>query len=298
MKLAPQRGSCFFVEILGLSILSGISYGMVLFLAAVGLSLVFGFMGILNLAHGVIFMLGGYVGTTVAKATGNFIFGLLAGAGSAGLVGLLIERGVLRHLYKEVLGQILVTLGFVYIITNLTIWIWTAVPQPAFVPPILAGSVSTGRFMFPIYRLAIIPIGIAICFCLWWLQEKTKVGAIIRAGMDDAQMTSALGINLTPIILGSFVFGSALAGFAGVVGTLLTRSVEPMTGIEMLFIALAVVVVGGVGSIQGTLAGALLIGTIHNLVATYFPELAMFTMYLVMVLILLVKPTGLLGRTV
>lgn len=286
------------MEILGLSILSGISYGMVLFLAATGLSLIFGFMGILNLAHGVIFMLGGYIGITVAKATGNFIFGVVAGTFSAGIVGLLMERGFLRHLYKEVLGQILVTFGFVYVITNVAMWIWSPVPQPAFVPSILAGSVSTGKFMFPIYRLAIIPIAIAICFGLWWLQEKTKVGAIIRAGMDDAQMASGLGINLTPIIVGSFFFGSALAGLGGIIGTLLTGSMEPITGIEMLFMALAVVVVGGVGSIQGTLVGALLIGTSHNLVATYLPELAMFTMYLVMVIILLIKPRGLLGRAV
>jgi branched-chain amino acid transport system permease protein len=286
------------MEKLGISLLSGITYGMVLFLIAAGLSLVLGFMGVLNLAHGAVFMVGGYVGLTVAEATGNFIFGVLAGSFASGMVGLVIERGFLRHLYKQVLEQVLVTFGFVYIIANASLWVWGPIPKPAFVPSLLAGSISTGEFQFPVHHFALIIIGAATCFGLWWLQEKTRLGAIIRAGMDDAQMTSGLGINLTPITIGAFLFGSALAGFAAVVGALFLGFMDPTTGTRLLFVALAVVIVGGVGSVEGALVGALLIGIIHTLAATYISELAMFTMYIVMILVLLFRPRGLLGRTV
>ncbi len=286
------------MEAVLVTLLNGISYGMVLFLIAAGLSLVLGFMGILNLAHGAIFMVGGYVGIAVAQATGNFIYGVLAGILASGLLGLLIERATLRYLHKQVLEQVLVTFGFVYIIANATLWVWGAWPKPAFIPYILAGSASIGVFQFPVHRFAIIVIGAAICFGLWWLQEKTRLGAIIRAGMDDAQMTSGIGINLTPITIGAFGFGSALAGLAAVVGTLFLGFMDPGIGTRLLFVALAVVVVGGVGSVQGALAGALLIGTINTLATTYFSELGLFTMYILMVLILLLRPSGLLGRRV
>ena len=286
------------MEQLGLSFLLGISYGMVLFLIAVGLSLVLGIMGVLNLAHGVIFMVGGYIGITVAKLTNNFIYGIFAGALAGGILGLLMERGVLRFLYKQILEQVLVTFGFVYIITNATYWIWGTWPKSAYIPSLLAGSIPIGQVEFPVYRFGILVIGGAICLGLWWLQEKTKYGSVVRAGMDDAQMVSGLGVNLTPITIGAFFFGSALAGSAAVLGAPLLGFVNPNTGADMLFVALAVVIVGGVGSVQGALAGALLIGTINTLAVTYFPGIAVFAQYLLMVLILLLRPSGLLGRKI
>ena len=284
------------MEILSISLLSGISYGMVLFLLAAGLSLVFGLMGIVQLAHGAIFMLGGYIGITAAKATGNSIFGIFTGATACGIVGLVLERGFLRHLYQQHLEQILVTFGFVFIITNITLWIWGPWPKSAFIPTFLAGSVPIKVFHFPIYRFAIIIIGLAIFFCLWWLQDRTRVGALVRAGMEDAEMVSGLGINLTPITIGAFFFGSFLAGFAGVVGAPLLGGINSDTGISMLFVAIAVCIVGGVDSIQGSLVGALLIGIIHTLTVTYFPLFAMFTTYILMIIILLFRPSGLLGK--
>jgi branched-chain amino acid transport system permease protein len=286
------------MERLGLSLLVGISWGMVLFLIAVGLSVVLGIMGILNLAHGVIFMFGGYIGITVAKLTNNFICGIFAGALASGMLGLLMERGVLRFLYKQILEQVLVTFGFVYIITNATLWIWGTWPKTGYVPSILAGSIPIGQVHFPVYRFALLAIGGAICVGLWWLQEKAKYGAIIRAGMDDAQMVSGLGINLTPITIVAFFLGSALAGSAAVLGAPLLGFVDPNTGAGMLFVALAVVIVGGVGSVQGALAGALLTGIINTLAVTYFPGLAVFAQYLLMVFILLLRPSGLLGRKI
>ena len=284
------------MDILVVSILGGVSYGFLLFLIATGLSLVLGLMGIINVAHGAFFMTGAYVGLTVAKVTGNLIIGILAGAILAGLVSLIIERLFLSQFYKQELEQILITFGFVYVITNLHLWIYGAWPKSAFVPQILNGSIPIGRFGFPIHRLAVIIIGGALCVGLWWLQEKTRLGARIRAGMDDAEMVSGLGINLTPINIGAFCIGAFLAGFAGVVGAPVLGGVNLSMGTDIFFVSIAVCIIGGVGSVQGALAGAVLIGITTILVSTYFPVLAMFVMYILMVLILIFKPSGLLGR--
>jgi branched-chain amino acid transport system permease protein len=232
----------------------------------------------------------------VAKFTGNLIIGILAGAILAGLVSLIIERLFLSQFYKQELEQILITFGFVYVITNLHLWIYGAWPKSAFVPQILNGSIPIGRFGFPIHRLAVIIIGGALCVGLWWLQEKTRLGARIRAGMDDAEMVSGLGINLTPINIGAFCIGAFLAGFAGVVGAPVLGGVNLSMGTDIFFVSIAVCIIGGVGSVQGALAGAVLIGITTTLVSTYFPVLAMFVMYILMVLILIFKPSGLLGR--
>ena len=284
------------MDVLAVCLLSGISLGIVYFLIATGLSLIMGLMGIINLAHGTLFMLGAYLGITVAKSTGNFILGILAGVIGSGIAGLVMERGFLRWLHKKELEQILLTFGFIYIITNLHLWIYGPWPKAPFIPELLAGSVPIGELYFPIHRLTIILVGVVMCLGLWWLQEKTKVGAIIRAGMDDAEMASGLGINLTPITIGAFFLGSALAGFAGVVGTPLLGQINLDAGVTMLIVALAVCVVGGIGSIQGAMVGALLIGIATALTATYLPVLAMFMIYIVMVLILVLRPSGLMGR--
>jgi len=278
------------------TLLNGISYGAVLFLIASGLSFTLGLMGIVNLAHGVIFILGGFVGLAIAKGTGSFLLAILAGAAASGVAGLAIERGFLRFLYKQDLPQVLVTLGFVYIITNLMLWICGPTPQSAFVPSYFSGSVVLAGVSFPFHRFAIIAIGAAICAVLWWLQEKTRIGAIIRAGMDNAEMVGGLGINLTPINVGAFFFGSAIAGASCVIGVQLFGSVNFADGMDMLLVAIAVVIVGGVGSVQGSLVGALLVGIIDTFSRVYVPAMAQYTMYLVLILVLVVRPSGLLGR--
>ena len=284
------------MEIIVINLLNGISYGVLLFLIASGLSLILGLMGIVNLAHGVIFVLGGFAGLTVAEWTGSFLLAVLAGAVMSGLVGLIMERAFLRLLYKKDLEQVLVTFGFVFIIANLIQWIWGAWPRSAFVPSYFSGSVPIMGFYFPIHRFAVIAIGAAIAVGLWWLQDKTKIGAIIRASMDDKEMAGGLGINLKPITIGAFVLGSALAGGGCVIGVQLLGSIAHYDGIHMLLLAIAVCIIGGVGSVQGALVGALLIGIIDSLGRVYFPVMAPWTMYLVMILILMIRPSGLLGR--
>jgi len=284
------------MDVLVVSALSGLTYGMVLFLLATGLSIVLGLMGIVNLAHGTLFMVGAYTGLTVGRVTGSFTLAILAGVISAGIAGLIIERGFLRQLYKRELEQILVTFGFIYICWNIHIWIYGPYPLPGFVPSVLAHAITIGAFDFSDYRLAVIAIGAVMCIVLYLLQERTKIGAIIRAGMDDPEIVFASGINLRSVNIGAFCFGAMLAGFAGTIGVPVLGSVVPSTGGDVIFVAIAVCIVGGVGSILGAMIGALLIGIVTSLAEAYLPVTAMYVMYILMVIILVFKPSGIIGR--
>lgn len=281
-----------------INLLNGMSYGMVLFLIASGMSIVLGAMGITNLAHGAIYMVGAFVGWTVAVAWGaQFWVGVLAGGFSAGLVGLSIERGLLRYLYKQPNEQVLLTFGFVYILSNLCLWIWGGWPRMPFTAQCLGGSVQIMGRAFPKARLAIILIGFVLAIGLWWLQDKTHVGAVVRAGMDNKEVVMGLGINLELVFATVFFVSSFIAGVAGVLGAQLI-GVNTDLGMNILLLALIVIIVGGVGSIQGALLGGMLIGVIDAFGKALFPQLAMFTMYLTMIVILIVRPTGLLGRKI
>lgn len=269
---------------------------MVLFLLTIGLSLTLGLMGIINLAHGVLFMVGGYVGWTVAVQLGlNYWLAVLAGGIVAGLVGLAIERGFLRYLYKLMNEQVMLTIGFIYILTNLSLWVWGGLPRAPFTASVLSGSFPIGGWEYPIHRIATIGIGLIFVIGLWWLLEKTRVGAIVRAGMDDKEMTAGLGINLGRVTYLVFFLGAFLAGIAGVIGAQML-AVNLAMGWDILLLALIVLVVGGIGSMPGALLGAMVIGLINAFGIALFPEIAMFLMYLVMIIILLVKPSGLLPR--
>ncbi|UCF73803.1 MAG: branched-chain amino acid ABC transporter permease [Deltaproteobacteria bacterium] len=279
-----------------INLLNGLSYGMVLFLIASGMSVVMGAMNIINLAHGVLYMVGGYVGWTIAVQFGApFVLGLLTGGLAAGLVGLAIERGFLRLLYKQPNEQVLLTFGFVYILTNLSLWIWGGWPRMPFTAKVLSGSVEILGKAYPKARLATILIGFILAIVLWWLQDKTRVGAMVRAGMDNKEMTMGLGINLERLFALVFFVASCIAGVAGVLGAQLL-GVYNALGLEILLLALIVIIVGGVGSVQGALLGGILIGVIDAFGRALFPKLAMFTMYFTMIIILLVRPSGLLGR--
>lgn len=281
-----------------ISLLNGLSYGMVLFLIASGMSIVLGAMGTINLAHGAIYMVGAYVGWTVGVKWGaTFGVGLLAGGLSAGLVGLAIERGLLRHLYKQPNEQVLLTFGFVYILSNLCLWVWGGWPRMPFTAKFLSGSFEILGRAYPKARVAVILIGFILAIGLWWLQDRTRMGAIVRAGMDDKETTMGLGINLERTFAIIFFIASFIAGGAGVIGAQLL-GVHSALGLDVLLLALIVIIVGGVGSIQGSLLGGILIGVIDSFGRAVFPQLAMFTMYLTMIVVLIVRPAGLLGRKI
>ena len=285
------------MDVLLANFLIGLSFGFILFLLGTGLSLTMGLMRIVNLAHGALYMVGAYVGLSAAKFTGNFVIGVLAGGICAGLLGLIMEMGFLRRLYKRELDQVLLTIGFIYILTNLTQWVWGPVPSSGVIPSFLSGSIPVGRITLPVFRLAIIVFGIAAAAGLWLFQEKTRVGAIIRAGMDNKEMVMGLGINLKLVFSGVFALGAFVAGFCGLIGAPLL-GINLGIGWEALLLAMIVVIVGGTGSVQGALVGGIVLGLVDAYGKAYFPELAYFTMYLVLIIILLFRPSGLMGRAI
>ncbi|MCL5735769.1 MAG: ABC transporter permease [Actinobacteria bacterium] len=275
--------------------LIGISFGSILFLLSAGLSLTMGLMRIVNLAHGAIFMVGAYVGLAVTNITGHFTIGLLGGAVAAGLVGLIMEAGFLRRLYKQESGQVLLTIGFIYIIMNVVQWIWGAKPLSGIVPGSLSAVIGIGDFYFPVFRFFMIGFGLLMAVLLWLFQDKTKVGATIRAGMDNRQVATALGINLKRLFTAVFALGSFVAGLCGLLGAPL-MGINLQVGWDALLLAMIVVIVGGTGSVQGTLLGAMIIGLVDAFGKAYFPDIAYFAIYVALILILLFRPSGLLGR--
>jgi len=283
------------MEILLTSFIIGISYGFILFLLGTGLSLTMGLMKIVNLSHGAVYMVGAYVGLTAARYTQNFLIGVLAGGLSAGLLGMFMEVGFLRRLYKRNMDQALLTIGFVYVLINIVQWIWGPLPQTKYIPSALSNSIPIANMKIPLFRLVTIGVGIVAAVCLWLFQEKTRIGAIIRAGMDNQEMTRGLGIRLPVIFTGVFAFGAFVAGSCSLFGTQ-SLGISLDLGWDVLLLSMMVVVIGGAGSIQGALVGGLLIGLTETFGKVFFPDLAYFTMYALLILVLLVRPSGLLGR--
>ncbi len=274
---------------------NGLSYGALLFLLASGLSLIFGVMRIVNLAHGSYFMLGGYVGLSTAWRTGSYALALVAGALVMALVGIAMERAFLRRLPGQTLGQVLMTIGFALIFQDLALLIWGGDPYSIRVPAQLSGVVTAGPGRFPIYRIFIIAVAVVVGALLWLVLDRTRVGAMIRAAVDDAEMAQGVGIRVPRVSLGVFALGAALAAFGGVVGAGFL-GVYPGLDFEILPYAFVVVIVGGLGSLPGAMVGSLLVGLLDNFGKALFPELSYFTLFAPMALILALKPTGLFGR--
>ncbi len=275
--------------------INGVVFGMLLFLLAAGLTLMLGTMRIVNLAHGSFYLLGGYIGYTVAQQTHNFFLACLAGLISIGILGVVTYKTVLEKKFaSETLAQVLLTFGMLLIISDVCRWVWGGNPLAIPKPEILQGTVYLGSIVIPYYRLAVIIIGVVILLFLWWFQEKTKYGAIVRAGVDDAEMSQGIGINISLVKTLVFSLGALLAGLAGVIG-------GPFVGlsvgldIEILLLAIVVVVIGGTGSLRGALIGALLIGLIDSFGKSLLPELSIFTLFAAMVVVLAIKPSGLFG---
>ena len=278
-----------------LQVLNGVSYGSLLFLLAAGLSLIFGLMRIINLAHGSFFMLGAYIGLAVIEASGSFYLGLIVGVTSVALIGAAIQRLLLRRYQHNELAQVLLTFGLLLIISNLTLWIWGGLPRSLPKPDTLIGSVSFGTITFPIYRLFIIGIGALAAIVLWLFIDHTRLGSMVRAGVDDAEMAKGMGINMPGVFTGVFMLGSGMAALGGILA-------GPIVGVhtgldfEVLLLAFVVVVIGGLGSIRGAFVGAMLVGLLDSFGKALIPEFALFTVFVPMALILAIRPTGLFGR--
>jgi branched-chain amino acid transport system permease protein len=274
---------------------NSVALGGLLFLLSAGFSLIFGLMRIPNLLHGSFFMLGAYFGVTLLAQGMNFWLAALLSAAAMAVIGAAVERVFMRRLAGQELAQVLLTLGFAFIISDLCLMIWTGDPWQPATPPQLAGAVRIAGLFFPFYRLAILMVAVVIAIALWIMVDWTRLGAMIRAGVDDAPIARVVGIRVSQLFTLIFALGAALAGFAGVMGAPYL-SVYPGLDFEMLPLALIVVILGGTGSLLGALVGSFIIGFLYNFGQAMFPDLAYVILFLPMVLVLVLRPQGLFGR--
>jgi branched-subunit amino acid ABC-type transport system permease component len=279
-----------------IQLLNGLVSSMLLFVMAAGLSLIFGQMNVINLSHGSFYLLGGYIGLTTVRSFENFWLALLLAPLLVGGLGLIIEYFFLRRLYGEHrhLDQVLFTFGLALIAADLIRWNWGAYVEAVSAPPLLDGHVFIVGIQFPVYRLSLIGFGLLIMLLLWLFIGRTRLGAIIRAGVSDPQMVSGLGINIHLVFALVFAIGTALAALAGVIGAPVTN-LYPGLDFETLILTLVVVVVGGLGTLKGAFWGALLIGMADTFGKAFLPEFALFLIFAVMAAVLLIRPSGLFG---
>lgn len=278
--------------------LHGLVYGMLLFLVASGLTLVFGMMDVLNIAHAAFYMLGAYIGSTILMLTGNFWLALILAPVCIGLLGALVERFFLRkvHVYGHAF-ELLVTFGVFFVIGEVVKWIWGNYPRSMDVPAFLSGSVQIVGLTYPVYRFFILIISAIVLGVLLFVFVKTRIGIQIRAAVSDSEMVNVLGVNVPRLFLGVFSGGSALAGLAGVVaGPLL--STYPGMGLDMMVDTFVVVVVGGFGSLMGAFIASLMIGELQSFGILFIPRLALVFQFLLMAVVLIIRPTGLFGEKV
>ena len=282
-------------EAFALHVLNGVTFGALLFLLASGFTLIFGLMRITNLSHGGFYLAGGYVGLTILLRSGNFWLALLAGGLAVAALGLVAERLLLTRVRGQVNPEVLLTLGLAFVLGDLSLAIWGGDPQTIRVPGLLSESVRVGGLTYPVLRLFVVVVCLIIGLGLWYLQERTRLGAIIRAGVDDREMVDAMGIDVKVVFNRVFGLGALLAGLAGLLGGAFL-ALYPGADFEILLLAVVVVIIGGPGSLAGAVLGSLLVGLIDAFSRALIPDLLYFTLFAPMVLILAWRPYGLLGR--
>ena len=282
------------VQFLLVQTLNALSFAALLFFLASGFTLIFGLMRIVNLAHGAFYLVGGYVALTTIAATGNFWLGLLAAPLAVAIAGLLTERVLLRRIRGQELPEVLLTVGVAFIFADMALEIWGGDPRSIELPAFLQGGMDLGFATFPRYRVLVMVAAFAVGVMLFVLHSRTRYGAIVRAGVDDREMIAALGVNIDRVFAGVFVFGSLLAGLAGVIGGGML-SLLPGADTEILLYSLAVVIIGGLGSLPGAVIGSLIVGFADAFGRALAPELSYFTLFAPMALILVLRPHGLLG---
>lgn len=277
--------------------LNGVQYGLLLFLIASGLTIIFGIMGVINLAHGSFYMIGAYMALTFTQWTGNIFGAILLGVPVAVVLGLVVERLFIVHLYnREHLQQVLLTFGLILIFNELQSIIWGDDPHGVPIPAILDASIPlTDTLNYPVYRLFLSVVCLGIAGGLYLLVNRTRLGMRIRAGASNPEMVQSLGINTKILFTTVFSIGVTLTALAGILSAPV-ESVYPGIGEHVLIISFVVVVIGGIGSIKGAFVGALLIGLARVYGQVYLPELASVTVYALMAAILLWRPAGLYGR--
>ena len=277
--------------------LNSLALGGLLFLLASGFSLIFGLMRIANLAHGAFFMLGAYFGATALRSFPwiNLWVAAIGSGAVVAIIGGVLERFVLRKLGNNPQGQVLVTLGLSFIISDACLVTWGGDPIPVPTPHALQAPTIMFGYVFPTYRLVLVGCAVAVAITLYLLLEQTRLGAMIRAGVDDAQMTRAVGIRISQLFTVVFCLGAGIAGAGGVLGGPIL-SAYPGLDADMLPLALIVVILGGVGSLAGAFLGSFLIGFTYTFGSALFPDLAYVILFLPMIIVIAFRPQGLFGR--
>lgn len=284
-----------FMDFLFSQILNSLVFGILLFMMSAGLSLIFGLMNVVNLAHGSFFMIGSFTAFTLAQWSGSFWFALATGWVPAVAAAVLMERVFIRPMYnRNHLDQVLLTFGFIFVFGDLCKYLWGPDIRNIAVPEILDGSIILAGAVLPKYRLFLVVFGASIAVLLWLFLERSRIGAMVRAGVDDPATAAGIGINV-PFLFGCiFALGAALAAIGGIVAGPILGTYLGMD-IEILIPAFIVTVVGGMGSLRGALVAGLLVGAIDTFGKAYFPDYSLFMIYLLMVLVLLMRPQGLFG---
>jgi len=283
------------MEFVATQLVNGLAYGVLLFLMSAGLSLIFGLMNVVNVAHGSFFMLGAFFALAIQKWTGSFWAALALSWIPAVAVGVVMERVFIRKLYaRGHLDQVLLTFGFTFVFVDLVRMVWGADIRELAIPDVLTGVVEAGGVIVPKYRLFLIVFGGLVGLLLWLFLERSRVGAMVRAGVDDAFTATGIGINVPLLFAAVFALGVGLAALGGTVaGPIL--GLYPGMDIEILIPAFIVVVIGGMGSLRGAFVASLFVGLVDTFGKAYFPDFALFMIYLLMVVVLLTRPQGLFG---
>jgi branched-chain amino acid transport system permease protein len=276
-------------------LLNGLTLAALLFIVASGFTLIFGLLRIVNLAHGALYLFGGYIGYTAATLTGNFVLGIVGAMAAVAVMGVVLDVGLLRFVSGFELREVLLTLGVAFVLNDLALVIWGGDTFTVPVPEALRGALHVGSLFYPKYRIFVLALGIVVFVALWLLMHRTRLGALIRAGVDDAEMVEATGVNIRRVFLVTFMLGSALAGLGGTVGGAFL-TLYPTADAEILVFSLAVVIIGGYGSLVGAAVGSLLVGLLNTVGQVMFPELAYFVIFGPMAAILAFRPLGLFGK--
>ncbi|HLU19051.1 MAG TPA: branched-chain amino acid ABC transporter permease [Pusillimonas sp.] len=286
----------FMLQLLGLQLFTGLALGAIYVLMAVGLSLIFGMLTVVNFAHGAFFMVGAYVGYFLYQYFPNFWVCLIAVPLLTGVVGIVVERYLVRPLYGRGIDYpLLLTFGLGYVMVEVVRIIFGKQGLPVGTPDALQGAVNLFVGPFPLYRLFVIAVTVLVLLALWLFIERTSFGLIIRAGARDPMIVRVLGVDISRIWLIVFAIGTGIAGLAGYLSAPL-QGIAPEMGTNVLIVAFVVTVVGGMGSLSGAIVAGLLVGIVESMAAFLYPEAAKVSMFIIMALVLLIRPMGLFGR--
>ena len=279
-----------------LQAINGISLAALLFLLASGFTLSFGLMRVVNMAHGAYYLVGGYIGLTLAEKTGSFALALAGGGAAVVVLGFLVDRFLMRRTGENHLAQVLLTVGIAFVLGDLALWIWGGDNLMVPAPQYLKGAVVLpGELYYPKYRFVLIFLGLLVGVGLWLLYKKTQIGAVVRAGVDDREQVNATGINVDRLFTLVSALASFLAGMAGVAGGAFL-TLYPGAEWEILVYALVVVIVGGLGSLEGAMIGALIVGLLDAYGRWLLPEFSYFVLFGPIALLMLFRPRGLFGK--